>query len=907
MKRGCQLILLLLTLASLREARAQSPGQTVVPLSKQPPLQRKITLRLNSVSLRQALAAIAHQTGIKFVYRDDLLDSQGNIDLQAEERPIADILEQLLQDSKIGFVAISLEQIVLTEKKLLRRKYGSVRGKVVDATTGEPLLNANVEVVDTRLGAASDLGGYFRLRLPAGQHDLRVSVIGYQAEMRHNVKVAAGKTRYLTFRLKPAVVRLPEVQVTSSRSQLPQQLQVESSVLTVRRSRLTAVPTVGEPDLFRTLQTLPGVSAPSDVSNELFIRGGSSDQNLILLDGAVVYNPYHLFGFAGAFNPDLVEQVNLSLGGFSARYGDRLSSVIDIQTKSISPSGISGYGNFSLMSSKVTLLGRLHPKIHWVMSARRTYHDLAAGLFFNQDVPYYFYDLYGKLTIQPNASNLLFVSGFFSRDIFLDKRQSRRADIDDPTYYPNESAIPKDTGYTKHLKNQFIWDNLIFSAHWIHEFSAKLRFELQASQSRNPTNIGSDNYFEAAANASLATQEYVRVSNQRSNFSSDFRTNNRIVDRTIRGHWFLKAFAKHQMRLGGGYSNIRLNYRWEELFNEFNVSELQIFFDQAPDNFQFARKLGQYYVYAEDLWQPNRHLSIRPGLRFEKRSFVKGWAIEPRLNLSYQLQSNAILKAAYGHFHQGLATSLEEGFLQLLPLPFPTERGLLLESADHFILGLQLKRKSWEFKAETYYKHLNHLIKATGGQPEFEQGTGKAYGVELGVKKFGDRLNLEVNYTLSYAKRHFNQLDYFTSFDQRHNLSAFGRYHLGKNWAFNFRWVVATGRPFTSADIEHSLRFFDPLTGEWIPFGEYPTSSSADLRAVKNRVRYPIYHRLDISFVKRIQKRGWALLPYIQVVNVYFRRNVFWYDFSIGNDQTYKRKVIPMMPIVPTFGVSLEF
>ncbi|RMF64931.1 MAG: TonB-dependent receptor [Calditrichaeota bacterium] len=264
------------------------------------------------------------------------------------------------------------------------------------------------------------------------------------------------------------------------------------------------------------------------------------------------------------------------------------------------------------------------------------------------------------------------------------------------------------------------------------------------------------------------------------------------------------------------------------------------------------------------------------------------------------------MRLAYGRFHQGLATSLEDGELHFMPLLFPTENEIPVEESDHFIAGVSVERSRVSLKADVYYKRFSGLLEAKNSVPEFKQGSGRAYGLELTLKRPGDRLNLELNYALSYSQRHFDGVTYFTSFDQRDAFSLFGRYALGKNWQLNFRWVLSTGRPFTPGPVLFADRIFDPVTGAWLGTG-FVRDVEINNPQRKNRARFPVYHRLDMSFMKRIQKRGWAIIPYIQVLNVYFRRNVLFYDWDLADFNSVKRKSFPMMPIVPTLGVSLEF
>ncbi|RMD94241.1 MAG: hypothetical protein D6813_02585, partial [Calditrichaeota bacterium] len=869
------------------------------------PLERKLTVAFQNTPLPEVLKVLSEKARVHFIYNNRLLDSTVTVSKSFRNESLAKILDDIFTETDIRYLAQTGGKIVLTRAAAVKKKYGRIKGRVVNRVTGEGLPDANILLPGLPFGTASNQRGYFELILPVGQYDLQVSVIGYEKRTRKNIEVKAGKVTYLTIRLQPTVLKMPEVAVHSTREVLPQHMQVEPSVITFSRERLISIPTVGEPDLFRAIQTLPGVSAPNDYSNELYIRGGNADQNLILLDGAVVYNPYHLFGLAGAFNPDIVEQVNLSLGGFSARYGDRLSSVIDVRTLNRSSQKVEGFGNFSLMSSKLTLFNQVTPRFAWMLSARRTYHDFAAKLFVGQTVPYYFYDLYGKIIYRPGEHDLFFISGFFSRDQFSNIDKKRGGEVNGPLFVQTD-RIPEDQGYFGRKESTLFWDNIITSLHWQHQFSPGNHLHLLISQSNNPSDFAVDERFWPAANASAETRDFVKRLNESAQQFTNLNGDVGLRDRSARGDLTFRMAGGHTISLGAGGSQIRLRYVWQDLFNEIDQNHIVVFFDKVPGDFSFRRDLWQVFSYVEDTWRISERLTIRTGLRLTKRSFHRNWSLAPRFNLKYHLFTSTELRFAYGRFFQGLATSLEEGQLHFMPLFFPAEKPMPLEKSDHLIVGITLLRKPWSLKVDAYYKHFSGLLKAKTSTPEFKQGSGQAYGMEISLKKPGDRLNFEMNYALSYSRRRFDGVTYFTSFDQRHVFSLFGNYALGKDWQLNFRWVLSSGRPFTPDPVLFADRVFDPLTGEWIETG-FVTSITKNELERKNRARFPIYHRMDLMLMKRVQKRGWTIIPYIQVLNVYFRRNVLFYDWDLQANSTVKRNTFPMMPLVPTFGVSVEF
>jgi len=814
--------------------------------------------------------------------------------------PVIEVLDEILRGQPVAYIVQTAATIILTKKAVKISGFGTVYGKVVDGTSGKILPSANVEIAMLGIGAATDDAGFFKIKLPVGTHEIKASVIGFADEVLKTVRVNLNERTHIIFELKSMVIDMPAVRVESNR-ELPKHMTVEPTALTLRRSRLLAVPTVGEPDLFRALQTLPGVTAPNDYSNELFIRGGNSDQNLIMLDGAVVYSPYHLMGLAGAFNPDIIDQVNLSLGGFSARYGDRLSSVIDVRTRSLSGSGVSGFGNFSLLSSKLTAFGNVNQKVNWIVSARRSYHDVVANLI-GKKLPYYFYDLYGKLSFQPDSKNQFFMSGFYSRDRAYEDIHQFRYGVG-----PQRSETSKiriDDGFESNERGNIHWGNLVFTAHWQHEFSKQNTFDLQVSQSANVSDFDFEKELTPGSLASLETREYVRARNLAAIKFDNFETDNQMNDRTVKLDWDLDI-ENHSLSFGGAFSRLQFDYRWEKFFNGPDQEGFVLFFDQVPDAFSYNRTLKQYNFYLEDLWRIGNRLTIRPGIRLDNRLFRKEWSFEPRFNVSYQASAMFDFKAAYGRYYQGIATSLERGYYQALPLLFAIDGALEPERADHYIFSMNLNADHWQLSATTYYKKLDGLIRAINSTPDFEQGTGKAYGLEFSARKSGPKLNFEASYVLSYSQKKYQDFEYYNSFDQRHSFSALGTFDLGHNWSVASRWVLATGRPFTPEATLFSHHEYDPVSGEWTNVEEIE-NRFADYSEARSKVRYPVYHRLDVSLKKRIKKNGWVMLPYIQVLNAYYRKNIFFYDWG-ENNGTIQRKSRTMMPIMPTFGIEIEF
>ncbi|NUM82202.1 TonB-dependent receptor, partial [bacterium] len=338
----------------------------------------------------------------------------------------------------------------------------------------------------------------------------------------------------------------------------------------------------------------------------------------------------------------------------------------------------------------------------------------------------------------------------------------------------------------------------------------------------------------------------------------------------------------------------------------------------------YHRLLNNYSFYLEDIWSFGNRLLIKPGVRFEAfdRSTPKT-AISPRLAMRYEYNEQIALKAASGIYYQSLFSSREKGYIGLLEIPFSTSGGKLQKSVHYILGGEYYPNNRTRLSTEIYYKMLNHISKnrrSTVNSPVFILGKGHAYGIELIWKKIGDRLSYELDYSLSWTKRKFGGVEYFTPYDQRHTLSFLGSYKLPKNWSLDFRWTFNSGRAYRPARFATEQIY---LNGYFVndhvtpsDYVGYAEGTEIDHTNIYGRM--PMYHRLDISFVKTIVYRKWVIKPFINLINSYYRNNPLYYDTKETVKTSYTPEGYPLytslakrrsfgIPIVPSFGAHFEF
>jgi outer membrane cobalamin receptor len=726
----------------------------------------------------------------------------------------------------------------------------TLSGFVTDESNGETLPYASIVLrgLAEPIGALSNVDGYYALKdAPADTTlVLNISYIGYVA-YQDTVVFDVGEARRLDVQLVPEAILTQEIIVEADRDE--EERLIQPGFVEIETAQIRDMPAIGEADILRSLQLLPGIQSASDISSGLYVRGGGPDQTLILLDQMPLYNPSHAFGFFSTFNADAIKDVSLHKGAYPAQYGGRLGAVLDVRNKDGNRKGFEGSGGVSLIASRLTLEAPLG-KGSWMVSGRRTYIDPLLSLIRNDstEVPaYFFYDVNAKLNQDISENDKLQVSGYFGRDDLT-------FDLDTDTFF------------------KIRWGNTAFTGKWTHVFS--------------PTVFGSF----MVAGSKYTSKSTLNI------FDTPILFQNSIQDYTIKGD--LDWFANRDHALSAGFLFTRYDF---EFLQEFNKEE-QLALREKPNLLS---------AYIQDHWQPGSRWDIRLGTRGNYFSEGKRWQVEPRLSTSYQAKDDWRVKAAGGFYHQYLQLVTTEAFAGSdfwVPLDETVEPGRSWQG----VLGIEWEPSlRYQLSVEGYYTDLDNLVVldtrvAADSEAETSEevfvsgGTGYATGVEVFLQRRTGRLTGWIGYTLGWTRRQFAEFnggrEYAPKYDRRHDVSFVTSYRVGK-WSFGANYVYGTGQAFTPASARYTLR--SPAI---------PDLQVEDLvlPADKNSARLLPYHRMDVSVKRKFRLFGADAEAYVQVFNAYNRRNEWFVQYDVDDPET-DPKVVKMLPIVPTIGINFGF
>ena len=720
----------------------------------------------------------------------------------------------------------------------------TLSGFVADQSNGESLPYATVVLKGQGdpIGTLSNVDGYYAIRgvLADTEYALTISYIGY-ISFRDTLTLQAGETRRLNVQLQPEPIEVQEIVVEAKRGEEEQRIQ--PGFVEIETAQIREMPSIGETDILRTLHLLPGIQAASDISSGLYIRGGGPDQTLILLDQMPLYNPSHAFGFFSTFNPDAIRDMSLHKGAYPAQYGGRLGAVLDVHNKDGNRKGFEASGGVSIIAARLTLEGPIK-KGSWMVSGRRTYIDPILSLIRNEDtdVPaYYFFDLNAKLNRDFSDNDKVQISGYLGRD-------NLTFDIDTDSFF------------------RIRWGNTAFLGKWTHVFS--------------PALFG--NFVAASSHYSSKTD--LNILDTRILFFNSIR------DYTLKAD--LDWFASHDHAISGGVLATRYDFEFVQEFNQ-------------DDQLDLREKPNLLSLYMQDHWQPGTATDIRLGVRGNYFSEGARIQIEPRLSMSYRT-GNYRWKAAGGAFHQYLQWVTTEAFSGgdfWVPLDETVDPGRSWQG----VVGVEWEpSERYQATVEAYYTDLANLVvldnrvaadsDATTSEEVFVSGgTGYATGIEVFLQRRTGRLTGWIGYTLGWTRRTFAELNRGKAFppkyDRRHDVSFVMQYRVGK-WSFGANYIYGTGQAFTPASARYLLR--SPALSQQI--------EDLTLPADRNSGRLLPYQRLDLSVKRRFRAFGANAEIYVQVFNVFNRRNEWFVVF----DET-DPDVIRMLPIVPTLGINFNF
>ena len=786
---------------------------------------------------------------------------------------------------------------------------GTVRGTVRDATNGETLPNANVVIDSLRIGVSTDKTGYFVIgNLQPGSHRVTASYIGYGSRSVL-VAIESVETERIVIELDPVELTGEAIEVIGD-PVAPTEVTPVSAFGT-RVTELARIPTVGQPDLMRGIQLLPGVQAASENSAGLYVRGGTPGQNLILLDDVVVYNPNHLFGFFSTFNPDALKDVTLIKGTFPARYGDRLSSVLDITNLDGNRKSLDARASMDLISAGLTVGGPVGDVGSWMLSGRRTYQEVLESPLFSHLVDEMFSTRIGTIGAGPGAGggaggfgggqgggrfggtrfNFQQQTGDFDQDYgFYDANFKLNLDVSDNNrisisgYMGNDALNLSLPSFRQQTRDQLMdWGNRIARFKWQRIYTDNLIGNVQISASRYISN------FDVATNQNADQTGGDGEGGRGRGFG--LNRNNELNDLTAKATFDLYSGPYHTTRMGAQLTAYDAFYRQgvgDSVRTGINTTSLY-----QTGFLEHAMRLGR--------------LELTPGIRvshFNSGNYTR-WS--PRATGLFQVDEKVAFKGGWGIYHQFVNLISIEANTYTTDMWLPVDETLTPGKAVHSAFGLMLTpNDGWQFDLEFYHKGLEDLVEfqsqvrlddSTPLSDLFVTGSGLSYGGEVLLRKTDGRLKGWIGYTLSKTEHTFaalNQGEPFPpKYDRRHDVSLVTDYYLGKGWNLNANWIYGTGQAYTIPEARYEVQ---QPTGQTIAYVHV---------SEKNAYRLPAYHRLDLGVTRAFNLGGVDGKLVFSVFNVYNRRNVWYRSFDATEPEILVQDVL-LQPILPSVGLRFN-
>jgi hypothetical protein len=718
---------------------------------------------------------------------------------------------------------------------------GLLRGFVADSTSGEMLPYANVYIQEVKRGASTDHRGFFIMAsLP---HDIiltvKISYIGFESK-ELIIRVEPYGVTDIKVLLVPASIQLQTIEKIGEK--VAKENATDLSLQKIAIRDLETLPKGVELDIFRALQNLPGVQTAGDVSARFYVRGSSSNQNLVLLDNSPIYNPFHALGIFSAIDPDMVSTVEFYKGGFPAEYSGRLSSVLKVVTRDGNRNNISAKGSLSLLTVKGLVEGPI-PSGSFITSFRKNYSDKILKKFRNDNsLPADFYDFFAKINFANDnfAQDAKFTASFFhSRDNVMNDNLKRE---------------------------DFKWSNTSFNFNYFQISDSPLLYQVELGTSqfkgqRIPNESGAKG-IENEINDFIMRMDFNYVYDSKDEMSGGFKISE------VQSKLQLENFRGQANDIGSHGTNISAYLRY---------------------------KMLRYSTFGADF-----------GTRVNATRLAGGgpaYFFEPRLSLTYRIVPELALKASWGIYMQDLITISDENEVVTIFEPWLiTPIYLNPSSAIHYISGIEYTpSQSLSFNLEGYYKVLQNLAiindkKYFPNDPDFVIGQGESYGLEFQSRFMQQPFNFSASYSLAYAFNEVSGVRYAPRYDSRHTVNLSCEYDFGSGWTASVMWTYSSGLPFTQI-----AGYYDRLTIDDLHTGGNFLDSYNPfiLLSEKNLGRLPDYHRLDLSLSKKIQIGKLKLYFDISALNVYNRKNLFYFKRDTGER-------VDMLPFLPTATVKVE-
>jgi hypothetical protein len=761
----------------------------------------------------------------------------------------------------------------------------TLNGYIKDSISGETIIGASITVNGQSRGVASNQYGFYSITLEQGDYTIAVSHVSY---LTQTLELNLKENRQYNFQVIPKTALSQEVIVYSKRRDANVK-NAQMGKIDLSIGQIKNIPALlGEVDILKAIQLLPGVRNAGEGNSGFYVRGGGPDQNLIMLDDAVVYNTGHLFGFFSIFNADAIKNASLIKGGMPAQYGGRLSSVLDIAMKDGNINKFQVDGGIGLIASRLSIQGPVKKdKASFIVSARRTYIDAIAKPFIKKSSEfygsgYYFYDLNAKINYRFSQKDRLYLSGYFGRDVFDFKNAKRSFN----------SNIP--------------WGNSTATLRWNHIFHPRL-----------------------FANTTLVYNDYKFQFNAvQNNFALNLSSG--IRDGNIKADFDYYPLPQHKVKFGGQYTFHKF------VPNVLSGRQDSVIFKPNNEGVKYANETA---LYLQDDWELSDKLKLNYGLRFsgftqigpytkytrdadlnkldstsyKRFQSVKTYGgLEPRITVRYAIDDATSVKAAVSRNLQYIHLVSNSGSTLPTDLWVPSTYNVKPQISWQYAAGVfkNFNNNTYETSIELYYKNMRNQIEYREGytpsladpEIEFVFGKGWSYGAEFFVNKTKGKFNGWVGYTLSWTWRKFPQLNngikYPAKFDRRHDLSAVANYEINKKWKLGAVFVYGTGNATTLPERFYLLN--GALTQEYSSLNQY---------------RLPSYHRFDVSATYTpVPKKAKRLQSYwvFSIYNVYSRQNPYfiYFDYDgtpLSGTLEVEARQVSLFPILPAVTWNFKF
>lgn len=796
------------------------------------------------------------------------------------------------------YVPVTIPEIKYTGKP--EKFKFNLTGKVVDRRSGEPLPFAYITFNKQKSGTTSNVDGYFTLlNVPDDTTRIIVQYLGFKK--KEFSLTPATPIKNLIVELDPDYQNLGEVVVKGEKQEIMAMAE-KSSMVKLTPQKLANLPSLGEKDILRTFQLMPGIGGSNESSSGLYVKGGSPDQNLVLYDGITVYHVDHLFGFYSAFNSNAIKDVQLYKGGFESKFGGRISSVTEITGKEGNKKRLSGGGDLSLLSANIYVESPINDKITFLIAARRSYKGLIYNKVFdlfnksnpqnssgrqmpmgmgNQNsttVSSYFYDLNGKISWNPNKRDVFSLS-FYNGTDKLDNSRIMQM----PSFRQVSGS-----DFSNSIVDLTKWGNTGGSMKWSRNWGERIYSNSLISYS---------NYFstrDRSTDGKLSVPDGpTRI------MRNGLMENNDLKDLSFKTDFEWKVSANNQLEFGSNITRYRIVY-------SFGMTDTSKIVDK--DNVG-----STYALYIQDkISLFNNIVQILPGVRSTYFPGTGKNYLEPRISGSANISGNLTLKAAWGVYNQFAKRVIREDIMSGSRdfWVLADNETIPVSSSIHYLAGISYQTKNFLFEVEGYYKSLDGLSEysmkttPTPGKIEYEEkfshGTGSSRGLDfLAQKKYGTYTGW-VCYSIGQVLHKFPEnYDYvfYASYDVTHEFKTVNQISLGKNWNLSATWIIATGKPYTAPQGGYLIQLLDGTYKDFVTI------------SARNGQRLPAYHRLDISAnftwkgnINKYQENSISL----SMFNLYNRQNTWYKEYEIIDNQIITTNV-NYLGLTPNLTFSVKF